>query len=332
MSEEGLRKSAALMLALGQEEAAEVMKYLGPKEVQRLGAAMASLGHMSREQLQNVLNDFVQETAGRVSLGDSSEYLRTVLKKALGDDKAAHILERILQGEDNSGIESLKWLDASSIADMIRNEHPQIIATIMVHLDRDHASEVLQLFPERLRNDVMMRIATLEGVQPLAMRELNEVLTRLLSGGEHTKKGALGGVKAAAEILNYMAGAMEASVLASIREQDSELAQQIQDQMFTFENILDLDDRSVQILLREVPSESLIVALKGTSQELKEKIFKNMSSRAAEALKEDLEAKGPVRLSEVEAEQKEILKIVRRLADEGQIIIASKGSDEGMVE
>jgi len=332
MSEEGLRKSAALMLALGQEEAAEVMKYLGPKEVQRLGSAMATLGHLSREQMESVLNEFKQETEGRVSLGDSEEYLRTVLRKALGDDKATHIIERILHGQDNSGIESLKWLDASSIADMIRNEHPQIIATIMVHLDRDHASEVLQLLPERLRNDVMMRIATLEGVQPLAMRELNDVLTRLLAGGDHTKKGALGGVKAAADILNYMGGAVEASVLASIREYDSELAQKIQDQMFTFDNILDLDDRSIQMLLREVQSESLIVALKGTSQEMRDKIFKNMSSRAAEALREDLEAKGPVRLSEVEAEQKEILKIVRRLADEGQIVLGGKGGEERMIE
>lgn len=332
MSEEGIRKSAALMLAIGQEEAAEVMKYLGPKEVQRLGAAMASLGHLSRDQVESVLQDFQQETEGRVSLGDSDEYLRSVLKKALGDDKAAHILERILHGQDNSGIESLKWLDAASVADMIRNEHPQIIATIMVHLERDHASEILQLLPERLRNDVMMRIATLEGVQPLAMRELNEVLTKLLAGGEHSKKGALGGVKAAADILNYMGGAVEASVLASIREYDSELAQKIQDQMFTFDNILDLDDRAIQMLLREVQSESLIIALKGTSQELREKIFKNMSSRAAEALKEDLEAKGPVRLSEVEAEQKEILKIVRRLADEGQIVLGGKGGEESMVE
>lgn len=332
MSEEGIRKSAALMLVLGQEEAAEVMKYLGPKDVQRLGAAMATLGHLSRDQMESVLEDFQQETEGRLSLGDSNEYLRAVLKKALGDDKAAHILERILHGQDNTGIESLKWLDAASVAEMIRNEHPQIIATILVHLERDHASEILQLLPERLRNDVMMRIATLEGVQPLAMRELNDVLTKLLAGGEHTKKGALGGVKAAADILNYMGGAIEASVLASIREYDSELAQQIQDQMFTFDNILDLDDRSIQLLLREVQSESLIIALKGTSQELREKIFKNMSSRAAEALKEDLEAKGPVRLSEVEAEQKEILKIVRRLADEGQIVLGSKGGEESMVE
>ena len=215
---------------------------------------------------------------------------------------------------------------------MIRNEHPQIIATIMVHLERDHASEILNMLPERLRNDVMIRIATLEGVQPMAMRELNEVLTQLLAGGEVTKKSSLGGVKAAADILNYMGGAVEASVLANIREHDAELAQKIQDQMFTFDNILDLDDRSIQLLLREIQSETLIIALKGTSQELKDLIFKNMSSRAAEALKEDLEAKGPVRLSEVEAEQKEILKVVRKLVDEGQIVIGGKGGEEGLVE
>jgi len=333
MSDEGLQRSAILMLALGHDEAAEVFKHLSPKEVHKLGSAMANIGNVNREGIEEVLKDFQLETVGRVSLADSDEYIRTVLTKALGDDKAANLLDRILQGNDNAGIESLKWMDAQSIAEMIRNEHPQIIATILVHLDSDHASEVLNLFVERLRNDVLLRIATLEGVQPLALRELNDVLTQLLSGGDRGKKGgALGGVKTAANILNYMAGAAEASVLANIREHDPDLAQKIQDQMFTFENILELDDRSVQLLLREVQSESLIIALKGTSQEMKDKIFKNMSSRAAEALKEDLESKGPVRLSEVEAEQKEILKIIRRLADEGQIIIGGKGGDEGMVE
>lgn len=332
MSEQSIKECAILMLALGHEEAAEVFKYLGPKEVQRLGTAMTTVGNVSREQMEVVLRSFHDETEGRVSLGDSSEYIRSVLKKALGDDKAGHLIDRILQGNESAGIESLKWMDSASVAEMIRNEHPQIIATIMVHLDRDHASEILNLLPERLRNDVMLRIATLEGVQPLAMRELNEVLTQLLSGGEVTKKSSLGGVKTAADILNYMGGAIEASVLANIREHDADLAQKIQDQMFTFDNILELDDRSVQLLLREVQSETLIIALKGTSQELKDKIFKNMSSRAAEALKEDLEAKGPVRLSEVEAEQKEILKIVRKLVDEGQIVLGGKGGEEGLVE
>jgi len=330
--EEGVRKTAILMLAMGHEEAAEVFKYLGPKDVQKLGTAMTNVGKVSREQLESVLREFHDQTDGRMDLADSDEYIRSVLTKALGDDKAAHLIDRILQGNESAGIESLKWMDAATVAEMIRNEHPQIIATIMVHLDRDHASETLNLLPERLRNDVMVRIATLEGVQPMAMRELNEVLTQLLSGGEVGKKSSLGGIKTAADILNYMGGAIEASVLANIREHDADLAQKIQDQMFTFDNVLELDDRSVQMLLREVQSETLIIALKGTTEDLKNKIFKNMSTRAAEALKEDLDSKGPVRLSEVEAEQKEILKIVRKLVDEGQIILGGKGGDEGLVE
>ena len=329
--DDGLRKTAILMLALGHEEAAEVFKYLGPKDVQKLGMAMTSVGKTGREEMEVVLREFHGQTEGRIDLVDSDEYIRSVLRKALGDDTAAHLIDRILQGNESAGIESLKWMDAASVAEMIRNEHPQIIATIMVHLDRDHASEILNMLPERLRNDVMVRIATLEGVQPMAMRELNEVLTQLLSGGEIGKKSSLGGIKTAADILNYMGGAIEASVLANIREHDADLAQKIQDQMFTFDNVMELDDRSVQMLLREVQSETLIIALKGTSEELKAKIFRNMSSRAAEALKEDLESKGPVRLSEVEAEQKEILKIVRKLVDEGQIILGGKGGEEGLV-
>ena len=330
--DDGLRKTAILMLALGHDEASEVFKHLNPKEVQRLGTAMTTVDNINREQIESALREFHDQTEGRISLADSDEYLRTVLTKALGDDKAAHLIERILQGNESAGIESMKWMDAATVADVVRNEHPQIIATIMVYLDRDHASEILNLLPERLRNDVMVRIATLEGVQPMAMRELNEVLTQLMSGGEIGKKSTMGGIKTAADILNYMGGAVEASVLANIREHDADLAQKIQDQMFTFDNVMDLDDRSVQMLLREVQSETLIIALKGTSEDLRNKIFKNMSSRAAEALKEDLESKGPVRLSEVEAEQKEILKIVRKLVDEGQINLIGKGGDEGLVE
>jgi flagellar motor switch protein FliG len=223
-------------------------------------------------------------------------------------------------------------MDPSSAADLIRNEHPQIIATIMVHLDPDLSSAILAYFPERMRNEVLIRTATLEGVQPQALRELNDVLTQLLSGSDRVKKSAAGGVGMTAEILNFLGSNVEASALSYIREYDPELAQRIQDKMFVFDNILEIDDRSIQTILREVQSDSLVVALKGTSQELKDKIFRNMSSRAAEMLRDDLESKGPVKLSEVEAEQKEILKIVRKLADEGQIVIASKGGDEGLVE
>ncbi len=327
-----MRKSAILLLCLGEESAVEVFKFLGPKEVQKLGSTMAALENVNRQEIEEVLAEFRVEVENRASLGAADEYLRSVLTKALGTDRANNLLDRILQGnEANTGIEGLKWMDSAAVAELIKNEHPQIIATVLVHLEQDQASEVLSYFVERLRNDVLLRIATLEGVQPQALRELNEVLTQLLSGTDKIKKSAMGGVQITAEILNLMGGQVETSALASIREYDPELAQRIQDKMFVFDNLLALDDRSIQVLLREVQSESLIIALKGTNQELKDKIFRNMSQRAAEMLRDDLEAKGPVRLSEVEAEQREILKIVRRLADEGQIVIAT-GGDEGLVE
>lgn len=327
MSEEGVLKSAILLMSIGEEEAAEVLKYLGPKEVQKIGMAMAGLDNISREQIQGSLRDFRAEAEERTTLGVGSDtYIRSILTKALGD-KATNLIDRILQGGDTSGIESLKWMDSPSVAEMIKNEHPQIIATILVHLDYDQASEILQLFTERLRNDVMLRIATLDGVQPHALRELNDVLTKLLSGSDHIKKSKVGGVKAAAEILNFMGGTVESAIIGNIKEFDEELAQKIQDEMFVFEDIGKIDDRGIQLLLREIQSESLIVALKGATPEMREKIFKNMSQRAAEMLRDDLEAKGPVRLSEVEGEQKEILKIVRRLADEGQIVLGGKGEE-----
>jgi flagellar motor switch protein FliG len=332
MSEDGVVKSAILLMALGEEEAAEVFKHLSPKEVQRLGHAMAALDSVNRVQVERVMHDFMFQAGEKAGLADSDEYIRSVLTKALGSDKAANLIERILHGGDTSGIEGLKWMDAASVAELIKNEHPQIIATILVHLERDQASEILSLFTERLRNDVVLRIATLDGIQPSALKELNDVLTKLLSGASNLKKSVMGGVRAAAEILNYVGTANETAIIASVRDYDPELAQKIQDEMFVFENLLDIDDRSIQLLLREVQSESLIIALKGTSEELREKIFKNMSQRAAEMLRDDLEAKGPVRISEVEAEQKEILKIVRKLVDEGQIILGGKGGEEGLVE
>jgi flagellar motor switch protein FliG len=237
------------------------------------------------------------------------------------------LLNRILGGKDASGIESLKWMDSSSVAELIRNEHPQIIATILVHLERDQSCEILAHFTDRLRNDVVLRIATLDGVQPAALRELNDVLTKLLSGNENIKKSSLGGVRAAAEILNFMSGEHEASVMDNIKNYDNDMAQKIMDEMFVFDNVIDIDDRGIQLLLREVQSEMLIIALKGASQELREKIFRNMSTRAADMMREDLESKGPVRLSEVESQQKQILQIVRRLADEGQIVLGGKGDD-----
>jgi len=329
MDDAGLEQAAILLMTVGEEQAAEVFKYLSPKEVQKLGETMARLKTVPRERVEEVLRNFNKTMEEQYSLvGDNDAYIRQVLTRALGEEKAGMLLDRILQGRDVSGIESLKWMDPGSIAELLKNEHPQIVASILVHLERDHASEVLKNLPERMRNDVLLRIATLDGIQPQALQELNEVLSKVLAGGEKLKKATLGGTKATAEILNFLGSQLETAAVEAIREHDPDLAQKILDQMFTFENLMDLDDRAIQLLLREVQSESLIIALKGADPALREKIFKNMSNRAAEMLREDLEAKGPVRLSEVEAEQREILKIVRRLADEGQIQLGSGGDDQ----
>ncbi|MDE2365602.1 MAG: flagellar motor switch protein FliG [Betaproteobacteria bacterium] len=328
MNEEGIHKGAILLLSLGEDEAVQVLKHLSPFEVQKLGTAMARLKNLSRERVDDVLADFCSRAAKEpFFLGlDSESYARAVLQKALGEDKSTDNISRILEGQDTSGIEGLKWIDSQSVAELIKGEHPQIIATILVHLNRNQASEILGQLTERLRNDVLLRIATLEGIQPSALRELNNVLTDLLSGSENMKN-SVGGIRAAAEIINFMGSSDETSVLDNLREFDAGLAQKIMDQMIVFENLLDIDDRGIQLLLREVQSDSLVIALKGAAWELREKIFRNMSTRASEMLREDLEAMGPVRVSEVEAEQKLILQIVRRLADEGQIVFGSKSEE-----
>ncbi len=330
-SDEGLEKAAMLMTILGPDEAAEVLKSLGPREVQKLGAAMASLPSQPREKVEKVLDELDGHALKGSPLEVDHEQIKAMLTKALGDERAAHLINRVLQGSDTAGIESLKWMDSATAADLIKNEHPQIIATILVHLEFDQAGEILKHFPERLRNDVVLRIATLDGVQPTALRELNDALTRMLAGSTTVKKAAMGGVRHAAEILNFVGSAAETAIVDNVREYDPDLAQKILDEMFVFENLLDIDDRGIQTILREVQSDSLVVALKGAPPELRDKIFNNMSSRAAEMLREDLESKGPVRLSEVEAEQKEILKIVRRLSEEGQIMLGGKGGDDAFV-
>lgn len=329
--EEGIEKAALLLLTLGPSEASEVLKHLGPREVQKLGMKMAGMPAQPRTKVEPLLVELDQHFDKGSPIHADEDQIREMLTMALGDERAAHLISRVLQGSDTAGIESLKWMDAPTAADLIKNEHPQIIATILVHLEFDQAGEILKHFTDRLRNDVILRIATLDGVQPTALRELNEALTRMLSGSSTAKKAAMGGIRHAAEILNFVGSAAETAVIDNVRDYDPDLAQKILDEMFVFENLMDIDDRGIQTLLREVQSDSLIVALKGAAPDLREKVFKNMSSRAAEMMREDLEAKGPVRLSEVEAEQKEILKIVRRLAEEGQIVMATKGGDDGFV-
>ncbi|MBK7263727.1 MAG: flagellar motor switch protein FliG [Rubrivivax sp.] len=331
MDDKGVEDAAILMMTLGEEQAAEVFKLLAPKEVQRLGETIAKLKSVSRERVEKVIDRFDSAAASDSRLvDDTDEYVKSVLRKALGDDKANLLIDRILQGSDTSGIESLKWMDATSVAELLRNEHPQIVAAILVHLEFDQAADVLKQFGERHRNEVMVRIATLDGIQPSALRDLNDVMSKVLAGGDRMKKSNLGGVKSAAEILNMLGSGAETSVLDFVREADGELAQKIMDNMFVFDDLEKIDDKGFQALLKEVQSDQLVLALKAASPELREKVFRNMSSRAAETLKEDLESRGPVRLSDVEAEQKEMLKIVRRLVDEGQIVLAG-GGDEQLV-
>jgi flagellar motor switch protein FliG len=329
--EDGLNNAAILLMSLGEVEASEVFKHLSPKEVQKLGEAIAKTKAITREKVDDVVNRFTNVAAAQSLLvSDTGDYVRNVLKRALGDDKAALLIDRILQGGDVSGIESLKWMDPMSVAELLRNEHPQIVAAILVHLDFDQAADVLKNLGERHRNEVMLRIATMEGIQPTALKDLNEVLFKVLAGGDKIRKASLGGIKTAAEMINLMGTALEGTVIESIRSHDPDLAQKIMDKMFVFDDVIKLDDKAIQMVLKEVSSDVLIVALKGAQPELKDKFLANMSSRAADTLREDLESRGPMRLSEVEAQQKEILKTVRRLADEGQIVIGG-GADDAMV-
>ncbi|MEO6749937.1 MAG: flagellar motor switch protein FliG [Casimicrobiaceae bacterium] len=328
MSDAGTHNTAILLMSLGEAEAAEVLRHLGPREVEKIGQAISKMSGVTRDQIDEVLDAFNQQALQQTSIGlDADGYLRSVLTRALGDDRAAYLLDRILEGGDAAGMEKLRWMDAAAVAELIGGEHPQIIASILVHLDRDQASGVLAEFADALRNDVLLRVATLDRIQPAALRELNDVLAKLLSGNGGPRKSAPGGIRVAAEMLNHLGSAQETAAIEAVRVHDNELADKLLDEMFIFENLLDLDDRGVQSLLREVQSEALIVALKGASEALREKIFKNMSQRAAEMLRDDLDAKGPVRISEVESEQKEILKIVRRMADEGQLVLGAKGGD-----
>ena len=325
----GLERSALLMLGLGEQHAAEILRHMGPKEVQEIGMAMAGLSQVTSSMMETVMAEFVGTIGEQTSLGlGSDEYIRNMLTSALGADKASGIIDRILLGRNSKGLEQLKWMDPRQIAELIRLEHPQIISIVMSFLDPDQAAGVLSEFPEKVRTDVIMRVAALDGIQPAALQELAEILEKQFSGATTVKSSALGGVKKAADILNFVDGAIESKVIEQINEADEDLSQQIQDNMFVFENLNDVDDRGMQTLLREVSSDQLLLALRGAPEQLREKIFKNMSSRAAEMLKDDLEAAAPAKLSEVEAAQKEILTVARRLSDAGEINLGGSGGEE----
>lgn len=320
-------RTALLLLAVGQERAADVLKHMGPKEVQTVGSTMARLGPISSDMVDSVLEEFILHLKDETGLGmDSDEYIRNMLNGALGEDKAGSIVDRILLGANSKGIEQLKWMDTRSIADLIRLEHPQIIAIILSLLDADQSAAILMLLPEETRSDVMLRIATLEGVQPAALRELDDIMEKQLTG-DSVKSSVVGGVDAAANILNFIEGSISEIMMENINENDPELAQQIQDKMFVFEDLSSVDDRGIQTLLREISTDQLLLALRGVDDSLKDKIFNNMSKRAAEMLRDDLEASPPAKLSEVEAAQKDILSIAKKLSDAGEMSLGGGGDE-----
>ncbi|MDH5831380.1 flagellar motor switch protein FliG [Luteimonas sp. M1R5S18] len=321
----GVQRAAIVLLSLGEQQAAEVLKHMGAKEVQKLGLAMTSVGGVSREAVAKVFDEFVDVLAQPSGLGSGAdEYVRAVLTQALGEDRASSLIDRILHGRNTSGLDTLKWMEPRAIAELVRNEHPQIIAIVMAHLDGDQAAEVLKCLAERVRVDVLLRLATLDGIPPHALNELNEVMARQFSGSQNIKSSSVGGVKVAANILNFMDSGQDEVLLGAIGEVDSELGTRIRDLMFVFDNLAEIDDRAMQAVLREISSEQLALALRGADARVREKITGNMSQRAAEILIEDMEARGPVRLAEVEAAQKEILAVVRRMADNGDIQLAAK--------
>ena len=325
----GSERAAILMMSLGEQSAAEVLKHMGPKEVQKIGTAMASLNNISNANVEVVLSEFINVANEQSTVGiGSDEYIKNMLNNALGEDKAGGVIDRILLGRNSKGLDSLKWMDPRTVADVVKNEHPQIIAIVLSYLEGNHAAEILMFLPDRARTDVLMRIASLEGVPPSALQELNEVLEKQFVGNNSVKSSGVGGVKTAANILNFMDGTAEAAITESITEQDADLAESIQSQMFVFENLLEVDDRGMQAILRDVQSEQLIIALKGADDSMQQKIFSNMSSRAAEMMKEDLEAKGPVRVKDVEDAQKEILAVAKRLSDAGEISLGGKADEE----
>jgi flagellar motor switch protein FliG len=325
MSGNGVVKAAMLLMALGPDEAAEAFRHFDPREVRKISTAMAALKNVAHSDVDDAVCDFIAQAQTHTTLSlDADQYIRSVLNRSLGEDRAGAVLDRILVGGDISGIEGLKWMEAPAVAELIRNEHPQIIATVLVHLEPQHASRVLACFTERTCNDALLRIATLDGIHPAALRELDDSLNELLAGGVTAQRRGMGGPRVAAEIINDLSSQQEDSVIGSVRDYDDQLAQQIVDEMFNFEKLLMLDDGSIRRLMRDIDLQALIVALKVGPQELVEKFMLNMSQRAAALFAEDLETRGPVRLSEVEMQQRAIMQVARRLAESGEIVLGDK--------
>ena len=323
----GTQRAAVLMLLLGEQQAADIIRYLNPKEVQALGAAMVSVSDLSQEAVNAVLDDFVATIKRQTSLGlGTTDYVENVLKRALGDDKAASVLGRITPGHGSKGLEILSWMDARSIADMIHDEHPQVVAIILSVLEHEVAADVLNFLPADTRPEVIQRVASLETVQPSAMEELESIMKKQFSNNSSAKSSSFGGIKAAAKIMNLTKTDLETAVMKGLGILDPDLTQKIQDNMFTFENLTGVDNKGIQVLMRNVEPDLMMSALKGANEEVKEKFLGNMSERARGMFKDDMEAKGPMRLADVELAQKTIMRIARKLSDAGDLVLGG-GAD-----
>ena len=321
-----IEKASILLLTIGEEAAAKILQQLGPKEVQRIGTSMANLTDVKRERVIAVFDSFISELTNTTGFGIGADnYLRNVLTRALGEEKATGIIDRILLGGNTQGLETLKWMDARAISDVIKQEHPQIQAIVIAYLEGDLSAEVLSYLPENMRLDVIVRVAKLDTVQPDALNELNNILERQFSGGSSAQKRRIGGAKVAADIMTNLEGSVEKNLMKSLTDFDKSMAENIQDLMFVFSNLMDVDDRGIQSILRDIPNDLLLIALKGADEDLRQKIFNNMSVRAAELLRDDLEVLGPTRLSDVESAQREILNIARQKANDGEIILGGSG-------
>ena len=318
----GTQRAAVLMLLLGEQQASEIIRFMNPKEVQSLGAAMVSVSDLSQEAVNIVLDEFVTLLKKQTSLGlGTGDYVEKVLKRALGDDKAASVLSRIMPGQGSKGLEILKWMDARSIAEMIRGEHPQVVAIILSVLEYTVAADVLNFLPGESRPEIIQRIASLETVQPSAMEELEQIMMKQFASNSSSKSSSFGGIKAAAQIMNSTKTALEASIMKGLESIDADLMMRIQDNMFTFENLSAVDNKGIQVLMRAVDNNQLMIAMKGASEEVKARFFDNMSERARGMFKDEMDAKGLMRLSDVEEAQKQIMRSARKLSDSGELVL-----------
>ena len=321
-------RAAVIMLLMGETQASDIIRYMNPREVQALGSAMVGVVDLSQETVSAVLDDFVGTIKQQTNLGlGTTDSVEPGLKRALGDDKPSTVLSRILPGGSTKGLEILRWMDARAISDMIINEHPQVTAIILSVLEYDVAADVLSFLPPDNRAEVMQRVAKLETVQPSAMEELERIMAQQFSSNSSAQSSSFGGVKTAAKIMNFVKVDLETSVMQSLTALDEDLTLQIQDNMFTFENLSMVDNRAIQVMMRNIESDLLMVALKGASEETRDKFFDNMSQRAKAMFIDDMESKGPMRISDVEDAQKNIMRIARKLSDSGELVLAGRGDD-----